>query len=99
MNSATTERSEGVYSKVLELLRLEASAIECAAMNLDRDAVLTALSVKRLVVGHTVQKSGVSSACDERVFRVDVGLSDYYGQNPTQVLEIRASGVKVLGAD
>lgn len=63
------------------------------------DAVLTALSVKRLVVGHTVQKSGVTSACDARVFRVDVGLSDYYGHNPTQVLEIRPSGVKVLGAD
>ena len=62
------------------------------------DSVLSSLSVKRLVIGHTVQKAGVSSACDGRVFRVDVGLSDYYGKNPTQVLEIRPSGVKVLGA-
>ncbi|HEY3494412.1 MAG TPA: metallophosphoesterase [Polyangiaceae bacterium] len=61
------------------------------------EAVLSALSVKRLVVGHTVQKAGVTSACGERVFRVDVGLSDYYGKNPTQVLEIRPGGVKVLG--
>jgi hypothetical protein len=63
------------------------------------DVVLSSLSVKRLVVGHTVQKGGVTSGCDGRVFRVDVGLSDYYGKNPTQVLEIRPSGVKVLGAE
>jgi hypothetical protein len=61
-------------------------------------AVLEALSVKRLVVGHTVQKAGVTSACDGRVYRADVGLSDYYGKNPTQVLELTASGVKVLGS-
>lgn len=60
------------------------------------DAVLASLSVKRLVIGHTVQKAGVTSACDDRVFRVDVGLSDYYGKNPTQVLEILPSSVKVL---
>lgn len=59
--------------------------------------VLSDLSVKRLVVGHTVQQTGITSACDGRVFRVDVGLSDYYGNNPTQVLELRPSGAKVLG--
>jgi hypothetical protein len=61
------------------------------------DAVLSALSVRRLVIGHTVQKAGITSACADRVFRVDVGLSDYYGKNPTQVLEIGPNGVKVLG--
>lgn len=62
------------------------------------EAVLKALSVKRMVVGHTVQSSGVTSACDGRVYRVDVGLSDYYGNNPTQVLELTSSGIKVLDA-
>jgi hypothetical protein len=61
------------------------------------DGVLSALSVKRLVVGHTVQKAGITSACAERVFRIDVGLSDYYGSNRSQVLEIERGGVKVLG--
>jgi hypothetical protein len=61
------------------------------------DAVLSALSVKRLVVGHTVQKAGITSACAERVFRIDIGLSDYYGNNRSQVLEIAPGGVKVLG--
>jgi len=45
-----------------------------------------------------VQKAGISSACGGRVYRVDVGLSDYYGANPTQVLEIRGERTKVLGA-
>jgi hypothetical protein len=62
------------------------------------DAVLGSLSVKRLVVGHTVQQAGVTPACGGRVYRVDVGLSDFYGKNPTQVLEIRPQGVKVLDA-
>jgi hypothetical protein len=62
------------------------------------ESVLTSLSVKRLVVGHTVQKTGITSGCGERVFRVDVGLSDYYGKNPTQVLEIRGSSTRVIAA-
>ncbi len=60
------------------------------------EGVLAALAVKRLVVGHTVQPSGITNACDGRVYRVDVGLSDYYGKNQTQVLELTASGAKVL---
>jgi hypothetical protein len=70
------------------------SAETCTELN----AVLAALSVKRMVVGHTVQDAGVTSACDGRVYRVDVGLSDYYGNKPTQVLELSQSGAKVLGA-
>jgi hypothetical protein len=64
---------------------------------------LEKLQVKRMVVGHTVQKEGASSACDERVWRIDVGLSRYYGDGPIQVLEIKrdAAGVdhvRVLSA-
>jgi hypothetical protein len=62
------------------------------------ESVLASLSVKRLVVGHTVQKTGITSACGERLFRVDVGLSDYYGKNPTQVLEISGSSTRVVAA-
>jgi len=60
--------------------------------------VLSALGVRRMVVGHTVQKSGISSACDDRVYRIDVGLSRYYGQGPIQVLEIERDRVRVLSA-
>lgn len=60
--------------------------------------VLKGTGAKRLVVGHTVQKSGINSACGERLFRIDVGLSAFYGNNPAQVLEITAQGTRVLVA-
>lgn len=60
--------------------------------------VLAALGVARMVVGHTVQPRGISSACDERVYRIDVGLARYYGSNPVQVLEIQGPSVRTLTA-
>jgi len=57
--------------------------------------VLSALSAQRMVVGHTVQKEGINSACDARVWRIDVGLSRFYGGKPS-VLEIRADQVRAL---
>src|SRR6185369_1601407 len=59
--------------------------------------VLAQVGAKRLVVGHTVQKDGISSACGERLFRIDVGLSSYYGNNPVQVLQITKNGAEILG--
>jgi hypothetical protein len=48
-----------------------------------------------MVVGHTVQRGGVSSACDERVFRIDVGIAAYYGSR-IEVLELRGGAARVL---
>jgi len=70
------------------------SSSTCATLG----QVLDALGVRRMVVGHTVQNAGISSACDERVYRIDVGLSRYYGDNPIQVLEISAGNVRPLSA-
>jgi hypothetical protein len=56
---------------------------------------LDLLGAERMVVGHTVQQSGITSACGDRVWRVDVGLADYYG-GTTQVLEIVGDDVRVL---
>jgi hypothetical protein len=61
------------------------------------EQVLAELGARRMVVGHTVQKSGISHACGQRVFRIDVGLSSFYG-GPCQVLEIRGRDVRVLRA-
>jgi hypothetical protein len=58
--------------------------------------VLDSLSLSRLVVGHTIQKGGINGACGDKLFRIDVGLSDYYGQTPTQVLEIQGGKTKIL---
>ncbi len=61
--------------------------------------VLAQVGAKRLVVGHTVQANGISSACQERLFRIDIGLSAFYGVKPPQVLELTAAGARVLRAE
>ena len=59
---------------------------------------LAAVGAQRLVIGHTIQEGGITSACDERVFRIDVGMSSHYGGSVVQALEIRGDAVKVLSA-
>ena len=59
---------------------------------------LKALGAARMVVGHTVQKGGITSACAGKVWRVDVGLADYYG-GPVQVLRIENGRVQVVRPD
>ena len=44
-----------------------------------------------MVVGHTVQDS-INSKCSGKLWRVDVGLSDTFGTNNTEVLEILDDG-------
>jgi hypothetical protein len=41
-----------------------------------------------LQVGHTIQRAGINDACDGRVLRVDVGLSEGCGNGAPEVLEI-----------
>ena len=68
-----------------------AEAPDCDALA----RVLSELRAKRMVVGHTVQPSGISSACDDRVWRIDVGLSRAFG-GPIEILEIVGNDVTVL---
>jgi hypothetical protein len=65
--------------------------VDCAAVR----AALDALRVQRMVVGHTVQQHGITSACDGALWRIDVGLATYYG-GPIQVLEIVPGPAKVI---
>lgn len=37
------------------------------------------------VVGHTIQEQGINSACGEKVFRIDVGLSKGCGDGEPEV--------------
>lgn len=60
--------------------------------------VLERTGTRRMVVGHTVQKGGISSACDNKVWRIDVGMAAHYGSSSVQALEITSAGVKVLRA-
>jgi hypothetical protein len=56
---------------------------------------LSLLGAKRMVMGHTVQRHGVSPACDGKAWRIDVGLSKFYG-GQTQALVIEGDAVTVL---
>jgi hypothetical protein len=58
--------------------------------------VLAALGVSRMVVGHS-RWPHINSACNGQVWRIDTGLSAYYGGN-TEVLEITASGATPMVA-
>lgn len=53
------------------------------------------LGAKRMVVGHTVQEQGINSACDGKVWRIDVGISSYY-KGPIQALRIQGDKVTPL---
>jgi hypothetical protein len=57
--------------------------------------VLAALGAERMVVGHTVQEGGITSACDGLVWCIDVGLAAHYG-GPVEVLLIEDGVARVL---
>jgi len=57
--------------------------------------VLSRLGAERMIVGHTVQEGGIRSACDGRVWCIDVGISRHYG-GPIEVLQIEGGRVSVL---
>ncbi len=61
-------------------------AEDCAALT----DILTKLNAKRMVVGHTVQKQGITNGCDGKLWRIDVGLGIGYG-GPIEVLEVSDS--------
>ena len=63
---------------------------DCAAL----ETVLASLGVSRMVVGHS-RWSHINSACDGKVWRIDTGMSEYYGGN-IEVLEITDSGTTPL---
>jgi hypothetical protein len=65
------------------------NAAACATLG---DA-LTALGAKRMIVGHTVQDAGIVSACDGKVWLIDVGM--VFGGKP-EVLEILGDDARVL---
>ncbi len=68
----------------------EPGLAQCAQL----EQALETLGAERMVVGHTVQDE-INPACDGRVWRIDVGMSDYYGGSPA-VLEIDADGFRAI---
>ena len=68
-------------------------AVDCAQLH----EALAALGAKRMVVGHTVQPSGINAQCDGALWRIDVGMSKVYG-GPIQALELGAPPKVLTGA-
>jgi hypothetical protein len=60
--------------------------------------VLGELGADRMIVGHTPQARGISAACGERVWRIDTGMSHFYG-GPLQWLEIEAGRATARGRE
>ncbi|KAL6508848.1 hypothetical protein OROHE_021407 [Orobanche hederae] len=53
--------------------------------------------VKRLIMGHTIQKDGINAICGNRAVRIDVGMSKGCGNRYPEVLEINEnSELRVL---
>lgn len=59
------------------------------------DAALARAHVHRMVIGHTVQQGGINAACNEHVWRIDVGLARLY-DGPIEALEITGQSTRVL---
>jgi hypothetical protein len=78
-------------------LRLYSDGLPLRSACDELDRVLSRLSAKRLIVGHTVQQRGINSACGGKVWRIDVGLSRHYGGR-LAVLEIKGDATRVLDA-
>ena len=49
------------------------------------------------VVGHTIQDQGINSACQEQVYRIDVGLSKGCGNGSPEV-SLHAVGLRTATA-
>lgn len=60
--------------------------------------VLSGLEAARIIIGHTVQDGGISSACEGRVWRIDVGMAAHYGGH-VEVLEIIGDSISVLRSE
>ena len=59
------------------------------------EKVLKYYEVNGIIVGHTVQDSGINNKCGGKVWRVDTGMSSAFGdKNNIQVLEILDNGEK-----
>ena len=56
------------------------------------------MNAQRIVVGHTPKVQGIVSACDDRVWMIDTGLSAYY-PGRAEILEIAGSKVRPLPAE
>ncbi|KAK0585907.1 hypothetical protein LWI29_036118 [Acer saccharum] len=67
---------------------------DCSALE---HVLATIPGVKRMIMGHTIQEVGINGVCDDRVIRIDVGMSKGCINGLPEVLEIKGnSGLQIL---
>ncbi len=78
------------YNGILWNRELSIGSPDCEKL----EKILNHFHVNGLIVGHTVQENGVNSKCNNKIWRVDTGMSDAFGQGnkKIQVLEILNDG-------
>jgi hypothetical protein len=59
---------------------------------------LSILGARRMIVGHSVHRQGITSYCGARVWVIDVGMAKAY-RGPVEVLEIRGETLTPLRED
>ncbi len=57
---------------------------------------LDKLKVKRMIVGHTPQMDGVRSACDGKLWLIDVGMAKHYGGKPAALEILKDGSTRVM---
>lgn len=79
-------------SSLLWTRRLSGKRPQCGQLN----KVFQKLNLNGLVVGHTPQEDGITSSCQEKLWKIDTGMSGAFcNPNPSyQVLEILDDGKK-----
>lgn len=71
-----------------------ADKCDCSALE---HALATIPGAKRMIMGHTIQTSGISEACENKAIRIDVGMSKGCIDGLPEVLEIvGGSEIRVL---
>ena len=62
--------------------------------------VIRRLGVRRMVVGHTVTKSGkIETRCDGLIHMIDVGMSKAYGGSPSVWMCTESEGPMAISRD
>ncbi|KAK9072414.1 hypothetical protein SSX86_008848 [Deinandra increscens subsp. villosa] len=67
---------------------------DCATLE---HVLSTIPGARRMIMGHTIQESGINGVCDNRALRIDVGMSRGCINGLPEVLEISEdSGIRIL---
>lgn len=75
----------------LRIYSTDTGANDCKIL----EDTLELLAANRMIIGHTPQAGGINSRCQKKVWRIDSGISKYYGGN-VEILEIKDGKVQVL---